>query len=98
MTREIPDSATIVVADDVVASDFGEELVVLNLRDGVYYGLEDVGVRIWRGLQQPVSFVDLRDQIVSEYEVEPDDCDRDVRELVAELAAAGLIEITMPPG
>jgi hypothetical protein len=89
----IPDSATIVAAADLLVSEFESELVVLNLRDGVYYGLQDVGVRIWTLLQEPVTVMAVRDTLVSEYDVEPSRCERDLRALLKELASRGLIEI-----
>ena len=91
--RPISDSAIVVAAGDVLAGAFGDELVILNLRDGVYYGLEDVGARLWTLLQGPVSVTAIRDVLVSEYDVEPARCGRDVRALLGELAARGLIEI-----
>jgi len=89
----LPHSATIVVADDLVSSDFGDELVVLDLRDGVYYGLEDVGARIWKLVQTPISIAGIRDALLAEYDVEPERCDHDVRALVAELAEKRLVRI-----
>ena len=91
--RRFPDSAQVVVAADVVASDFGDELVILSLRDGVYYGLEDVGARVWQLVQQPVSVPRIYETIAAEYDVEPDRCERDIGALLAELADSGLLEI-----
>jgi len=90
---DIPASAVIVAASDLLATEFGDELVILNLRDGVYYGLEDVGARIWRLLQQPVSMIAIRDAVVADYDVEPARCEQDIRTLLAELLAKGLVEI-----
>lgn len=91
--RTISDDATLVVAGDLLTSEFGTELVILNLRDGVYYGLEDVGARIWALLQAPVDFITLRDALVSEYDVDPPRCERDLRALLAELVACRLVEV-----
>jgi hypothetical protein len=91
--RVISNSTCVVAAGDLLASEFGDELVILNLRDGVYYGLEDVGARIWRLLQKPVSVPAIREALVAEFDVEPARCERDVRALLGELAAKGLIEI-----
>jgi sulfur transfer complex TusBCD TusB component (DsrH family) len=91
--RSIPDTATVVAAGDLLSSAFGPELVILNLRDGVYYGLEDVGARLWSLLQQPVAVSAIRDALVAEYDVEPARCGRDVRALLQDLAARGLVEI-----
>ncbi|HVQ13044.1 MAG TPA: PqqD family peptide modification chaperone [Vicinamibacterales bacterium] len=93
-TRTISDSATVVAAGDLLASEFGDELVILDLRDGVYYGLEDAGAQIWSLLQKPVSVAEIREALVAAYEVEPARCEQDVRALLAELETRGLVIVT----
>ncbi len=90
---QITDSASVVAAGDLLASSFGQELVILSLRDGVYYGLEDVGARIWELLQRPIRVAAIRDALVAEYDVEPERCGRDLRALLLDLAGRGLIEV-----
>jgi hypothetical protein len=97
MTASIPDSATVVAAGDFLDSEFGTELVILNLQDGVYYGLEEVGARIWELLQEPTTIAAIREVLVSEYEVEPGRCERDIRKLLGELAARGLLQMPEQP-
>ena len=80
-------------ASDVLVSEFGNELVLLNLRDGVYYGLEDVGARLWSLLKKPTTLPAIRDALVSEYDVEPQRCERDARALIGDLVARGLVTI-----
>jgi hypothetical protein len=92
-TPRIPDSATIVAHPDLLANEFDGEVVLLNLRDGVYYGLEDVGLRIWQLLQQPIRVTSICQVLTSEFDVSPEDCLQDVRTLVDELASRGLVEI-----
>lgn len=91
--RDISDSTTIVAAHDLLAGEFGEELIVLSLRDGVYYGLEDVGARIWKLLQEPITMAAICDTLASEYDIARAHCEQDVRALLGELAAKGLVEI-----
>jgi hypothetical protein len=93
MTDRVPDSAVISPARDILVSEFGDELVILNLRDGIYYGLDDVGARIWRILKQSATISAIRDALVEEYDVDPDRSERDVRALVEECASRGLVEI-----
>ncbi len=90
---QITDTATVVAAEELLASSFGAELVILNLKDGVYYGLEDVGARIWSLLQRPATVAAIRDSLVAEYDVEPVRCGRDLRSLLEDLAGRGLIEV-----
>jgi hypothetical protein len=96
-TSPIPDSASVVVSRELLATDFGGELVLLNLRDGVYYSLEDVGIRIWQLLQDPVTVAVIRDALVSEYDVDPARCERDIQTFLGELAGKGLVEIRERP-
>lgn len=86
----VPRSATVAAAGDVLATSFDEELVLLNLNNGVYYGLEGVGSRIWALIQQPTSVADIRDTIAAEYEVDPEVCETDLRALLGELVNRGL--------
>jgi hypothetical protein len=77
---------TIVVANgDALTAAFGEELVVLNATTGIYYGLEDVGARVWALVKEPTTVEALREAIASEYDVQPDECERDLTALVTSL-------------
>ena len=81
---------TIRIADDVLASAFENELVLLNLRDGIYYGLEGVGTRVWSLMQRPIPIAEIRDMIVAEFDVDRARCEADLRVLLAALVDRGL--------
>ena len=93
MVPVISESASIVAASDVLASEFDDELVLLDLRDGVYYGLEHVGARVWALVQQPIAVRAIGEAIVTEYDVDPARCAHDLHALLTELAAKGLVEV-----
>jgi hypothetical protein len=86
-------SSSIVAAKDQVSSDLGDEVAILHLKAGVYYGLDGVGARIWDLIQEPRTVEEVRDVLVSEYEVEPDRCESDLITLLQRLADEGLIEV-----
>jgi len=52
-----------------------------------------VGSRIWSLIQEPVSASEIRDAILREYDVEPDRCERDLLNLLNEMAIEGLVEV-----
>ena len=85
--------STVVVAKDQVSSDLGEEVAILNLKAGVYYGLDAVGARIWSLIQEPRKVDEIRDVLLEEYEVEPERCERDLFALLQRLASEGLIQV-----
>lgn len=89
----ISSAYTVVASSRQVSTEVEEESVILNFDDGLYYGLDQVGGRVWNLLQNPVTPIEIRDQIVAEYEVESERCEADLQELLAELHASGLIEV-----
>ncbi len=74
------------------------EAAILNLESGVYYGLDEVGARVWTLISEPKRVAEVRDALLQEYEVEPERCERDLLALLASLADAGLIEIENASG
>lgn len=82
----------IVVSKDQVSSELGGEAVILSLINGVYYGLDPVGARIWQLVQEPVTLEQIRDVLRAEYNVEAAELRVDIRELLEQLAEHGLIE------
>ena len=76
-----------------VACTVAGEVVILHLEDGVYYGLNEVGTRVWQLLEQPRRVEQIVDAIVSEFEVERDRCATDITELLQSLAERGLVTL-----
>ena len=96
MTAPLDAASTVVVAHDVLSTELGSEHVMLNLRDGTYYGLDEVGSAVWKLLQSPVTVAQICDAILDTYEVDADRCRRDVVRLLTELVERGLVEIRTP--
>jgi len=85
---------TIVVRSAGQASaDLGGEAAILNLTDGVYYGLDKVGARIWDLIEIPHTVRAVRDALLDEYDVDADRCERDLFTLLTELAEHDLLNI-----
>ena len=87
------DDKKIVASRAQVSCNLGSDAAILNLKNGVYYGLNGVGARIWNLLQAPRSFGELHDILSGEYEVEPPQLETDIRELLGRLAENDLVEI-----
>lgn len=83
----------VVAVEDQVSSDLGGEVAILDLKVGVYYGLDEVGARVWELIQEPRVVGDVRDVLIEEYEVVPERCERDLFALLERLAEEGLIEV-----
>ncbi len=93
LTRPVSKYSTVVAAKDQTSADLADEVVILDLKSGTYYGLDAVGSRIWSLIQEPRTVSDIRDILLEEYEVAFDRCEREILTLLQELAARRLIEV-----
>ena len=96
----MPLSATsrVVVSDDQVSTSVGGEAVILGMHDGVYYGLDAVGARVWSLLAEPRTVGELVSVMTSEFDVEAADVERDLLVLLDDLMKHGLVrEAGDPP-
>jgi hypothetical protein len=94
MSSDFSNDAILMATKQQVSCDLGEEAAILNMKNSVYYGLDPVGARIWRLLQQPTSLSAIRDVIVQEYDVAPQQAESDLRALLEKLLREGLVELT----
>jgi sulfur transfer complex TusBCD TusB component (DsrH family) len=78
-------------ADAVHARLFDNELVILDLAKGEYFALDDLGARLWSGLEAGRSVEQLAQEIVAEYDVTLDRALADLVALGDDLVARGLL-------
>jgi hypothetical protein len=91
---EIFSDSTVVSTRRLVSADLGEEVILLHLENGLYFGLENVGARIWKLLQKPVRVGEIERVLLEEYDVEPEKCHEEVVGLLNKLVDQNLVEVT----
>ena len=69
------------------------EAVLLDLKSGTYFGLNEVGSEVWELLGSGASVGEIRDQLLELFDVDRDTVIRDLEALVAQLEERGLVEI-----
>jgi hypothetical protein len=89
--------STVVATTEQISAHFTDSVVILGLRVGSYYSLDEVGAFVWNLVQEPHKVSDVRDAIFEEYEVELAQCERDLLALLEDLAAKELIDIESDP-
>lgn len=92
---EVSLQTTLVVNSDVLFRDLDGEAVLLHLESGKYYGLDEVGTRIWHLLAEHASVSAVFDRLLEEYEVEPGTLERDLCALVGDLVRQDLLRVDM---
>jgi hypothetical protein len=77
-----------------VSCDIADEAVLLSMRDGEYYGLNEVGASIWRLIQTPRTVAEIRDALLGEYsDIDTAECERALVAFVSEMISLKLVDV-----
>lgn len=76
---------------DAMAREVGGELVILHLGRGVYFGLDEVGTRIWQLLDEGLTLAAVGDRLEEADDVERATLDRDLEALIGQLLEHDLV-------
>jgi hypothetical protein len=93
MSRSRSPHARFAAIKEHLYSNLTDEGVVLNTRNGKYYGLKGAGVAIWSALAQPATIDEIRSMVVDQYEVDETKCELEIGGFLDQLIDEGLVEI-----
>ena len=93
-SRALSLDSVVVASPQQVSCDVAGEAVLLSMRDGEYYGLNEVAASIWRLVQQPRTPLHIRNALLEEYEgIDASECERAVAAFLTEMLALNLIDV-----
>jgi hypothetical protein len=76
-----------------VAATIDEVTAIMSVDKAVYFLMDATGSVIWGRMAEPTRVSDLCAALVTEYEVDPAACERDVLAFLDDLLARGLARI-----
>jgi hypothetical protein len=68
--------------EDVMFSEVDGESVIMHMQSGRYFGLNSVSTDIWNHLENKVSFSELIEFLMKEYEVNKEQCTNETRNII----------------
>jgi hypothetical protein len=78
---------------EMIEAEVDGELVALHVDNGTCYGFNGTATRIWALIEQPRRLSELKEELLREFDVDPSTCEAELKDLLDELAADGLVEI-----
>lgn len=87
------DNISMSVPEYVLFQKVDDEVILLDMTSGEYYGLNDVGSRMWTLFQQGQSAQEVLDALVQEYNVSTERLSNDIHQFLRQLQSRGLVEI-----
>jgi hypothetical protein len=91
-TEKTSFSGLITRNEGIVSSKLKDEVVMLDIEQGKYFGLDPVAARIWEIIETPSSVQSILDTILAEYDVDADVCRQDVDEFLIQMNDLRMIE------
>lgn len=90
-------------SDSVVFRRIGEECILVPIRQGVgdldsIYTLNETGARIWELLDGKMRVKKIKETLVEEYDILPEEAEKDLMEHLLELEAIRLVIEETPHG
>jgi hypothetical protein len=79
------------ISKDVLSQEVAGETVLLDLSSESYFGLDEVGTRVWAMLKEGAETSAIVETLLGDYEVGRTQLEADLAELLDQLEAAGLI-------
>jgi len=90
MSTTLPENVHI--GDSVLYQTLQDEVVLLNMENQQYYGLNDTGARMWKLLMEFKNLEKVSERLGSSYDVDPTLLRADFERLVSELLQRGLLK------
>ena len=90
----VTDDLRIKQSEEILFQDIQDEIIILNMKNENYLGLDKVGARFWNILLNTSSVKHAYDQILDEFDVEPGTLEKDLNEFLSELLKNNLVKLT----
>ena len=84
---------TIALSPDVISQEVSGETVLLDLESENYFGLDEVGTRIWQLIKETNELQSIFDTLLEEYDVSEERLQLDVSTLLTEIEGLGLVAL-----
>ena len=92
MIPPLPTRVTLV--SDTLFQDMDDETVFLSLASGEYYGVDDVGARMWQAIGASTDVDTAVAQLLREFRVDEETLRADLAALIEKMREAGLVTVT----
>src|SRR6476646_6425175 len=80
-------------SSDVIAAEVDQDLVMVSIVSGAYYGVSDVAREIWDAIEQPKKVSDLIVRLSATYKVDRSSCEEQTLSFLDDLLAENLLQV-----
>jgi Coenzyme PQQ synthesis protein D (PqqD) len=81
---------------DVMAAEAGQDLVMVSIANGLYYGVSDIAREVWEAIEQPKKISDLVGDLLATFNVDRARCEGETLSFLEDLLSERLIHVENP--
>ena len=82
---------------EVIAAEADQELIMVSIPTGHYYGVSDVAREIWDAIEQPKKISDLVNDLTASYRIDRLSCEEQTLSFLEALLDEGLLQVKDAP-
>ena len=82
---------------DVIAAVADQDIVMVSITNGAYYGVSDVAREIWEAIEHPKKISDLIDDLTASYNVDRSSCEEQTLSFLESLLTERLLQVKDGP-
>ncbi len=82
---------------EVIAAEADQDLVMVSIANGSYYGISNVARSIWEAIEYPKQISNLIDDLASTYNVDQAKCEEETLLFLRDLLAERLLQVRDGP-
>ena len=86
----------ITISEEALSQEVNGETVILDLKSESYFGLDEVGTRVWQLLQEHEDVQKVFEAMLEEFDVDANTLASDMKNLINDLIEKGLISSDYP--
>lgn len=91
--NQISNETVIRRSEALLSNNLGDDVVMMDIEQGSYYGLEGVAARIWDFTEKPISVGSLCEKLSNEYDVSPEKCQEEVTAFLDSLLERKIVAV-----
>jgi len=78
---------------EVVAAEADQDLIMVSIATGYYYGLSNVAREIWDAIERPKKISDLVQDLTTTYNIDAPSCEDQTLSFLKALLEEGLVQV-----
>lgn len=76
---------------DIIGSPIDDEMVMMDVDKGSYFGLNSMGSEIWNLIEEPMTIQQLVNTLTDEYEISQNECETEITKFIEALVDVNLV-------